>query len=160
VGMGIIPLCFKAGEDADSFGLTGHERFNIELPTNLSEIRPGQDVTVTTDNGKSFTCTLRFDTEVCAFQKHRVYTCSYQLLCLQTSNYISLCCCRWSCHTSTKEVSFHMSSATWQAHRTKAKSCHFDSATSPSFLAPCDGCPAWLHQCRELWIPGPLLTTK
>lgn len=70
VGMGIIPLCFKAGEDADSLGLTGHERYNIELPTNLSEIRPGQDVTVTTDNGKSFTCILRFDTEVCAFQEY------------------------------------------------------------------------------------------
>ncbi|KAG2582114.1 putative aconitate hydratase, cytoplasmic [Panicum virgatum] len=64
VGMGIIPLCFKAGEDADLLGLTGHERYSINLPTNLSEIRPGQDVTVTTDNGKSFTCTLRFDTEV------------------------------------------------------------------------------------------------
>ncbi|CAL5003553.1 unnamed protein product [Urochloa decumbens] len=64
VGMGIIPLCFKAGEDADSLGLTGHERYSIDLPTNLSEIRPGQDVTVTTDNGKSFTCIVRFDTEV------------------------------------------------------------------------------------------------
>nr|CAB3480238.1 unnamed protein product [Digitaria exilis] len=64
VGMGIIPLCFKAGEDADSLGLTGHERYSIDLPTNLSDIRPGQDVTVTTDNGKSFTCVLRFDTEV------------------------------------------------------------------------------------------------
>ena len=64
VGMGIIPLCFKAGEDADSLGLTGHERYTIDLPTNVSEIRPGQDITVTTDNGKSFTCTLRFDTEV------------------------------------------------------------------------------------------------
>jgi aconitate hydratase len=64
VGMGIIPLCYKAGEDADSLGLTGHERFTIDLPTNVSEIRPGQDVTITTDNGKSFTCVLRFDTEV------------------------------------------------------------------------------------------------
>lgn len=64
VGMGIIPLCFKAGEDADSLGLTGHERYSIDLPTNLSDIRPGQDVTVTTDNGKSFTCIVRFDTEV------------------------------------------------------------------------------------------------
>jgi len=64
VGMGIIPLCFKAGEDADSLGLTGHERFTINLPTEVSEIRPGQDVTITTDNGKSFICTLRFDTEV------------------------------------------------------------------------------------------------
>jgi aconitate hydratase len=69
VGMGIIPLCFKAGEDADSLGLTGHERYSIDLPANLNEIRPGQDVTVTTDNGKSFACTLRFDTEVYAFQK-------------------------------------------------------------------------------------------
>ncbi|CAN1220255.1 Aconitate hydratase 3, mitochondrial [Linum perenne] len=64
VGMGIIPLCFKAGQDADSLGLTGHERYTIDLPSNISNIRPGQDVTVTTDNGKSFTCTVRFDTEV------------------------------------------------------------------------------------------------
>ncbi|OIW04054.1 hypothetical protein TanjilG_24165 [Lupinus angustifolius] len=64
VGMGIIPLCFKAGEDADSLGLTGHERYTIDLPSKISEIRPGQDVTVTTDTGKSFTCTARFDTEV------------------------------------------------------------------------------------------------
>ncbi|KAM1010188.1 hypothetical protein ACFX2I_045629 [Malus domestica] len=64
VGMGIIPLCFKAGEDADTLGLTGHERYTIDLPSSISEIKPGQDVTVTTDNGKSFTCTVRFDTEV------------------------------------------------------------------------------------------------
>ncbi|KAJ6736891.1 ACONITASE/IRON-RESPONSIVE ELEMENT FAMILY MEMBER [Salix viminalis] len=64
VGMGIIPLCFKPGEDAETLGLTGHERYSIDLPSNVNEIRPGQDVTVATDNGKSFTCTLRFDTEV------------------------------------------------------------------------------------------------
>ncbi|CDP10817.1 unnamed protein product [Coffea canephora] len=64
VGMGIIPLCFKAGEDADTLGLTGHERYTIDLPSKIDEIRPGQDVTVTTDTGKSFTCTARFDTEV------------------------------------------------------------------------------------------------
>ncbi|KAJ8749251.1 hypothetical protein K2173_018730 [Erythroxylum novogranatense] len=64
VGMGIIPLCFKPGQDADTLGLTGHERYTIDLPSNVSEIRPGQDVTVTTDTGKSFTCTARFDTEV------------------------------------------------------------------------------------------------
>lgn len=66
VGMGVIPLCFKAGEDADTLGLTGHERYTIDLPSKVSEIRPGQDITVTTDSGKSFTCTLRFDTEVCS----------------------------------------------------------------------------------------------
>ncbi|KAJ9170077.1 hypothetical protein P3X46_018211 [Hevea brasiliensis] len=64
VGMGIIPLCFKAGQDADTLGLTGHERYTVDLPNNISDIKPGQDVTVTTDNGKSFTCTARFDTEV------------------------------------------------------------------------------------------------
>ncbi|KAF3443687.1 hypothetical protein FNV43_RR13377 [Rhamnella rubrinervis] len=64
VGMGIIPLCFKAGEDAETLGLTGHERYTIDLPNDISEIRPGQDVTVKTDDGKSFTCTVRFDTEV------------------------------------------------------------------------------------------------
>lgn len=64
VGMGVIPLCFKSGEDADSLGLTGHERFSIDLPSSVSDIKPGQDVTVVTDNGKSFTCTVRFDTEV------------------------------------------------------------------------------------------------
>lgn len=64
VGMGIIPLCFKTGEDADTLGLTGHERYTIDLPSKVSELKPGQDVTVTTDSGKSFTCTARFDTEV------------------------------------------------------------------------------------------------
>ncbi|AES88126.1 putative aconitate hydratase [Medicago truncatula] len=64
VGMGIIPLCYKPGEDADTLGLTGHERFTIDLPSKISEIKPGQDVKVTTDSGKSFTCIARFDTEV------------------------------------------------------------------------------------------------
>uniref|UniRef100_A0A5B6ZST3 Aconitate hydratase n=1 Tax=Davidia involucrata TaxID=16924 RepID=A0A5B6ZST3_DAVIN len=64
VGMGIVPLCFKPGEDAETLGLTGHERYTIDLPSNVSEIRPGQDITVITDNGKSFACTIRFDTEV------------------------------------------------------------------------------------------------
>ncbi|CAL5188196.1 unnamed protein product [Lathyrus oleraceus] len=64
VGMGIIPLCFKTGEDAETLGLTGHERYTIDLPSNVNEIRPGQDITVVTDNGKKFSSTLRFDTEV------------------------------------------------------------------------------------------------
>ncbi|XP_004287770.1 PREDICTED: aconitate hydratase 1 [Fragaria vesca subsp. vesca] len=64
VGMGIIPLCFKAGEDAETLGLTGEERYTIDLPSTVSEIKPGQDITVVTSNGKSFVCTLRFDTEV------------------------------------------------------------------------------------------------
>ncbi|TVU17240.1 hypothetical protein EJB05_33259, partial [Eragrostis curvula] len=46
VGMGIIPLCFKPGEDAESLGLTGHERYTIHLPTSIDDIQPGQDVTL------------------------------------------------------------------------------------------------------------------
>ncbi|XP_024521182.1 aconitate hydratase, cytoplasmic [Selaginella moellendorffii] len=64
VGMGIIPLCFKSGEDAESLGLTGYERFTIDIPSDIKDIKPGQDVLVKTDKGKSFTCTLRFDTQV------------------------------------------------------------------------------------------------
>ncbi|KAJ0715552.1 putative aconitate hydratase [Helianthus annuus] len=64
VGMGILPLCFKAGQDADTLGLTGLERYTIDLPSKASDIKPGQDVTVTTDSGKSFMCTVRFDTQV------------------------------------------------------------------------------------------------
>ncbi|TVU11538.1 hypothetical protein EJB05_45131 [Eragrostis curvula] len=64
VGMGIVPLCFKSGEDMETLGLTGHEQYTIHLPTSVREMRPGQDIAVTTSTGKSFTCTLRFDTEV------------------------------------------------------------------------------------------------
>jgi len=63
-GNGGDTLCFKPDEDADSLGLTGHERFTIRLPSNVNEIQPGQDVEVVTDSGKSFTCKLRIDTLV------------------------------------------------------------------------------------------------
>lgn len=62
--MGIIPLCFKSGEDADSLGLTGMELYTIDMPSSVKDIKPGQDIVVTTDAGKEFTCTLRFDTQV------------------------------------------------------------------------------------------------
>ncbi|PVH48043.1 hypothetical protein PAHAL_4G226200 [Panicum hallii] len=64
VGMGIVPLCFKSGEDMESLGLTGHEQYTIHLPTSVHEMRPGQDIVVATNTGKSFTCILHFDTEV------------------------------------------------------------------------------------------------
>ncbi|KAI4975447.1 hypothetical protein ZWY2020_049054 [Hordeum vulgare] len=64
VGMGVIPLCFKSGEDMDSIGLTGQEQYTIHLPSSVHEMQPGQDIVVTTSTRKSFTCTLRFDTEV------------------------------------------------------------------------------------------------
>lgn len=63
VGMGLIPLCFKEGEDADTLGLTGFERYSIDMPA-LEDIKPGMDIIVKTDNNKEFTCVLRFDTQV------------------------------------------------------------------------------------------------
>ena len=77
--MGIIPLCFKAGEDAETLGLTGEEKFNIELPDSVAEIRPGQDIAVTTDSGKAFTCTVRFDTEVSLSPPHSALSLTLSL---------------------------------------------------------------------------------
>jgi aconitate hydratase len=61
VGMGILPLQFKNGQNADSLGLNGSETFNIDMQG--GNLQVGQDVTVTTNNGKSFTVTCRLDTE-------------------------------------------------------------------------------------------------
>ncbi|MED6216173.1 hypothetical protein PIB30_005054 [Stylosanthes scabra] len=64
VGMGIVPLSFKHGEDAETLELKGHERFTVELPSKVGDIEPGQQVNVTTDNGKCFQCNLCLDTKV------------------------------------------------------------------------------------------------
>jgi len=61
VGMGILPLQFKSGESADSFGLSGSEQFNIEI--NGGDLAVNQDVNVTTNCGKSFTVKCRLDTD-------------------------------------------------------------------------------------------------
>lgn len=61
VGMGIVPLQFKAGETAQSLGLTGKETFNFDFS---GDLKPGQDVTVQVSGGKTITCTLRIDTLV------------------------------------------------------------------------------------------------
>lgn len=61
VGMGILPLQFKAGESADTFGLDGTETFSIDMQG--GDLNVGQDVTVTTNNGKSFVVTCRLDTD-------------------------------------------------------------------------------------------------
>jgi len=68
VGMGILPLQFKDGENADSFGLNGSEKFSID--TQGGELKTGQDVEVKTSCGKTFTVTCRLDTdpEVAYFQ--------------------------------------------------------------------------------------------
>ncbi|MEO0557419.1 MAG: aconitate hydratase AcnA [Bacteroidota bacterium] len=44
VGMGVLPLTFKAGESLDTHGLTGSETFDIPVE---DDVRPGQALTVT-----------------------------------------------------------------------------------------------------------------
>eukprot|EP00658_Telonema_sp_P-2_P025157 TRINITY_DN2012_c0_g1_i3.p1 TRINITY_DN2012_c0_g1~~TRINITY_DN2012_c0_g1_i3.p1 ORF type:complete len:910 (-),score=316.87 TRINITY_DN2012_c0_g1_i3:268-2997(-) len=61
VGMGIVPLAFKNGESAATHGLTGTERFTFGFSDSMG---PGDEITVTMDNGKSFTTILRIDTHV------------------------------------------------------------------------------------------------
>jgi len=60
--MGILPLEFKKGENADSLGLKGTETFSIAL--NGGNIGVGADIAVTASNGTTFTVKARLDTEV------------------------------------------------------------------------------------------------
>jgi aconitate hydratase len=63
VGMGVLPLQFRDGETAATFGLTGEEKYTI---TGVAGIQPRQDVEVkvTRDNDEefSFTARCRIDT--------------------------------------------------------------------------------------------------
>lgn len=44
IGMGIAPLQYLSGQNADTLGLTGRERFTIDLS---DTIQPGDRVTIT-----------------------------------------------------------------------------------------------------------------
>jgi len=61
IGMGVLPLQFNDGENADSLGLTGEEVFEIEGVTGLNEGRIPTAVNVKA-GGKSFTAKVRIDT--------------------------------------------------------------------------------------------------
>lgn len=65
VGMGVLPLQFLDGDNADTLGLTGTETFDIIVDDNL---RPGNNVTVkaTHENGSTaeFKVRCRIDTPV------------------------------------------------------------------------------------------------
>ncbi|XP_078482700.1 cytoplasmic aconitate hydratase [Ciona intestinalis] len=61
IGMGIVPLQFQQGENADSYKLTGKEKFTVNLP---DDIEPGMDIDVVTNCGKKINCKVRFDTDV------------------------------------------------------------------------------------------------
>ncbi len=59
VGMGVLPLQFRAGESADSLGLTGHETFSIPELAGVAEVP--REVTVRADE-REFGVTVRIDT--------------------------------------------------------------------------------------------------
>jgi aconitate hydratase len=63
VGMGVLPLQFQAGENAETHGLTGTEKYTI---TGIASVQPRQDVEVhvSRDSGEefSFTARCRIDT--------------------------------------------------------------------------------------------------
>ncbi|MCH8936371.1 MAG: aconitate hydratase AcnA [Gemmatimonadetes bacterium] len=67
IGMGVLPLQFEDGVNADTLGLTGEERFSI---TGIAEgLKPGSRLTVKTEgqtDGKteSFEVLVRLDTDV------------------------------------------------------------------------------------------------
>jgi len=63
--MGVLPLQFKDGENAETLGLTGKESFNVEVGENVRP-RDFVKVTATDENGnqKAFEAVVRFDSEV------------------------------------------------------------------------------------------------
>ncbi|XP_032069069.1 cytoplasmic aconitate hydratase isoform X1 [Thamnophis elegans] len=61
VGMGVIPLQYLPGQDAESLGLTGRERYTIIIPEDLT---PGMNIQIKLDTGKTFQAIMRFDTDV------------------------------------------------------------------------------------------------
>jgi len=62
VGMGVLPLEFKAGQNADSLGLSGKEQFDINI--HHGDLQVGQTLHVKTHDGKAFEATVRLDTAV------------------------------------------------------------------------------------------------
>jgi aconitate hydratase len=66
VGMGVLPLQLKAGDTADSLGLTGQERLTIHGLAGT--IAPRQEVTVevagASGPASSFAATVRLDTAI------------------------------------------------------------------------------------------------
>jgi aconitate hydratase len=66
VGMGVLPLQFKPGQNAESLGVTGKERLTIQGIS--GKLTPRQDVTVEVERPDgtktSFVTTMRIDTPV------------------------------------------------------------------------------------------------
>ncbi|MBZ3915782.1 aconitate hydratase AcnA [Streptomyces acidiscabies] len=62
IGMGVLPLQFPAGQNAESLGLTGEETFSITGVTELNNGTTPSTVKVTTDTGVEFDAVVRIDT--------------------------------------------------------------------------------------------------
>ena len=72
VGMGVLPLEFKASENRESLGLTGHEMFEVE---GVSSLAPRKQITVNAKASdgkvKTFTALARVDTpEEVSYYQH------------------------------------------------------------------------------------------
>lgn len=61
VGMGIVPLEYLDGQNAESIGLIGDEIYDILLP---NKIYPLGKIDVVTSSGIKFQTKIRFDTDV------------------------------------------------------------------------------------------------
>lgn len=59
--MGIVPLQYLDGQNAENIGLTGHEQYDILLPEN---VHPHDKIDVVVSSGIKFQVIVRFDTDV------------------------------------------------------------------------------------------------
>ncbi|XP_035569858.1 iron-responsive element-binding protein 2 isoform X3 [Canis lupus baileyi] len=61
IGIGIVPLQFLPGENAESLGLSGRETFSLTFPEELS---PGLTLSIKTSTGKVFSVIAAFENDV------------------------------------------------------------------------------------------------
>ncbi|MGA6169302.1 aconitate hydratase AcnA [Streptomyces sp. NPDC012600] len=62
IGMGVLPLQFPEGQNAETLGLTGEETFSFTGVTELNNGTTPRTVKVTTDTGVEFDAVVRIDT--------------------------------------------------------------------------------------------------
>ena len=66
IGMGVLPLVFKAGVSRKSLALKGDEIVDIRLPAGVTEVVPGQELELTVNSGndeRTLTVQSRLDTD-------------------------------------------------------------------------------------------------
>jgi aconitate hydratase len=62
IGMGVLPLQYPRGENAESLGLTGTETFTVSGVEAINDGPAPQTVRVRTDSGVEFDAVVRIDT--------------------------------------------------------------------------------------------------